>query len=354
MADDLTQGPLLDPAPFLRYIDPGAQSLVLCFALGAGVVEPQLAVLGRQAAEELASTLRLFPGFVTLPQSLVAFADAPAEATEGERPTLKRPVFAVFHSLPQTRTVREVCRRFGASLALTGRLLADGPSLSLGLNLLDVTRLTLLASTHRTTSREALPDALAEASADLLGRFMETPRDALRDQAADLIGTSSYRALFNWAMARDIERQAELEGTSPTAGRLGSRLLERLLYALEDDPRYLPPLDALIRFAARWHEDRDDTRLRQLAQGLEKVQQARPTIGMLAAEAWRAVGELERAREGLAGLLRLFPNTAQAHFLLGLIEERERPKIAHQHFIEAVKLDPTRALYRGKAYPSAG
>jgi hypothetical protein len=354
MAAPAPPSPYLDPAPFLRYIDPGERALVLCFALGAGVIEPQLSSLGRQLAEELAATLRVHAGFVTLAQNLVAFEDGVGGGDDADaRPTLKRPVFAVFHSLPQTRIVRDVCRRFGASLALTGRLLADGPELSLGLNLIDVERLTLLASLHRVFTRDALPAQLVEASADLLARFVELPREALLARAAEVVGTQSYRALFNWAMARDIERQADIDGASAAVGKQGTRLLERLLYALEDDPLYLPPLDALIRYAAQWHADRDEAHLRQLAKGLAKVRLVRPAFGMLVAEAWRAVGETAQAREALEGLVRVFPKTAQAHFMLGLFEEKERPKIAHQHFMEALKLDPTRELYRRKVYPAS-
>ncbi len=339
--------PTLDPERFLRYGDPTQQMLLLCFALGIGAGEPQLAAIGRQIAEELAITLRAHKGFITLSQSLVALPDEPSPLldTSGGRPRV-RPAFAVFHSLPQTQVVRGVCRQFGAPLALTGRLVGDGPTLTLGLNLVDIERATLLACSQRAFSRDMLPEQVAEATADLLGHFCAMHRENLLKDALQALGTRSYKAFYNWSMVRDLERQALLDGGG--GQRSEPRIVERLLFALEEDPLYLNPLNALIERAAQWQLQHNDARLRQMAQGLAKVQQLRAGVGMLAAEAWRLLNEPDEARKVLKGLLDKHPTTAQAHFLLGLIEETARPQLAVQHFTEALKLDPTRTLYREK------
>lgn len=342
------QTPTLDPERFLRYGDPTQQMLLLCFALGIGAGEPQLAAIGRQIAEELAITLRAHQGFITLAQSLVALPDEPSPLleTSGGRPRV-RPAFAVFHSLPQTQIVRGVCRQLGASLALTGRLVGDGPTLTLGLNLVDIERATLLACSQRAFSRDTLPEQISEATADLLGHFCMVGREGLVKDALQAVGTRSYKAFYNWSMVRDLERQALLDGSSG-GHKSEPRIVERLLFALEEDPLYFNPLNALIERATQWQLQHNDARLRQMALGLGKVQQVRAGVGMLAAEAWRLLNEPDEARKVLKSLLDKHPATAQAHFLLGLIEEKARPQLAVQHFTEALKLDPTRALYREK------
>ena len=337
------RGVTLSPEPFLRYLDPTAETLLLSFALGTGVGEPQLAALGRQLAEEFARILQAHEGFVTLPQMLLATAqEPPLLGSEGGRPRI-RPAFAVFHSLPQTQIVQAVSRRLGAKIALTGRLLGDGGEFLLGVNLLDVDRLVLLGCAQREGTRETLPEMVAEIGAYLLARFIDQDKETLLKAATQSVGTRSYKAFYNWAQVRDLERR---QGKTDER-----RVIERLIFALRDDPLYTQPLTKVIELFndLRTRGSVAEPLLRQLARGLGGVALTRPAVGMIRSEAWRAVNERNEARSALEETLTQHGGVAQLHFMLGQLEETERPQIATRHYQEAYRINPTRDLYRDKA-----
>jgi hypothetical protein len=315
----------------LSYLDPRRERILACFSFGVGLAEPQLSRIGRQLAQDFAELLSLHEAFLPIVEHFVV--EAPEQ--EAHR-------FVVFHSLPETRLLVDAARRLGASLALSGRLVGEGTQLQLGANLLDVERRTLLAVAWVEVERESLPQAVVDLALQLLGRFGVERSPSMIDDAFQILGTKSFRSYLNWALACDLERESLLsDNPVPWA-----RVVERLGFALEDDPTAAKPVRRLFELIEG--QLLDEKALRQLYRSLERVNIRQPAVGLLAAEAARRVDELERAESALQGLLAAFPHNAQGHFLLAQLLEREHPARAKMHYRQAASLDPHKALYRSK------
>lgn len=325
----------LEPDDFLWYGDASLDIVVGCFAFGTGVGEPMLARVGRQLAEDLAAILRLHPAFVTVPQMLSVDSRDPHD--EGKL----RSAFAVFYSLPETRLVREAARRLGARLALTGRLVGEGPTVHLGMNMLDVERVLLLGCSQVSAPREDLVEVTIDGAARLLGRFSSRPRAELVEQAGAIIGTRSYHAYFNWALAQDLERSAQAQQT-PADER---RLVQRLGWALRHDALFARPLHRMIDVLYATH---DQAVLREIATFMEQVALALPGVGLVHGEALRRMGEVQGARDVLERVVERFPYCAQGFYLLGELESAQRPRVAANHYRQAHLLEPRNAVYARK------
>jgi len=326
--------PLELEGDFGWYMDADADIVVACFPFGAGVGEPQIAQVGRQLAETFAQIFRLHSAFITVPQLLLV-----SESVESLEHTRIRSAFAVFHSLPQTRIVRQTARSFGARLAVTGRLLGEGNDFLFGVNVLDVERNLLLGCTQVQIPRDLLLDAVVDIGTHLLRRFVAVDADAMARQVSEIVGTRKLVAYTNWALACELQRRTLGEQVDER------RLVERLGFALGADPLFLAPLQALVQLLEQTEDDRV---LAQIARSLAKIPISRPATGLVRAEALRRQGEVELAREALQDVIDQHPHTAQAHYLLGCLEEPIRPGAALRHFTEAHLLDPKRSLYKEK------
>lgn len=335
MTTPTSGAPQLEPESFLWYGDEGRDIVVGCFAFGTGIGEPMLARVGRQLAEDVAAILRLHPAFVTVPQLLAVDRPDPLDSSK------VRSAFAVFYSLPETRIVREAARELGARLALTGRLVGEGGNIHLGMNILDVERTLLLGCAQLGAAREDLVDAVIEGSVRLLSRFSARPRAELASEAAALLGTRSYHAYYNFALAMDLERTALASGERVD----DARMVQRLGWALRHDGKFVRALERMVSIV---YATQSEQALRETVTFLSQVELLLPGVGLLHGEALRRLGDVQGAREALEQVAERFPYCAQAYYLLGDLEASERPRVAANHYRQAAVLEPRNALYAEK------
>lgn len=334
--------PLIDPRDFDWYTDPETDVVVGCFSFGTGVAEADVAALGRQLAVELAEVLRIRQAFITVPHLLVVDERRPVALEDDDGRPGPRPAFAVFRSLPETQIVRDASRQIGARLALTGRLMGAGLEFKIGVNLIDVERLTLLGCCSRTCEREALMETVADIGLYLLQRFLDTDEDALMAEVRDALGTQDYRAFYHWALACDMDRGAAAGIRALDA----HRMMERLRFGVGRDPGYTRVLDRILDLFDDFMQAGDTASLLRLANTFEFAELAHPTLALMRAECLIACGERERAREVLGLCMTQFPSSPHAFYLMGTLEQPERPSLALTFFQRATERAPSHPLYR--------
>ncbi len=309
-------------------MDASLEVMVACFALGTGAGDPQLAVVARQMAEDLAEVLTLRPGFVTLSPALLV--EEGGSSLQGGR---LRSAFATFFSLPETRWVRATAGRLGAQIAVSGRLIGEGKEVHLGVNAVDIARGTLLFCTQQRGGREEVPSLLCDAGERLLSAFSGEARPRWRSAVQSQIGTGHFRAYTNWSMARDMERQEALGLRRMNR----SRWLERLCFALGDDAAFHKVSRVLV---SALESGLSPAELQVILKGLKGVSDKHLAPMMVLAEAQRQAGALAEARGTLRSAVRRHEGSGALWFMLGEIESALNLPSAAECLRRGGELDP--------------
>jgi len=294
--------------------------LIAVFALGCGAGMRFRGPLARQVTDDIAGALSRFGTLVAQPQHLIAVGDPEQvdptleEGVEldqvggGDSPRLK---FILFSTLPSDSMVRSLSRSAGARLALSGRLVIEGDSVDLALNLWDVGPPNLLWCRLLYGDLETLPELVADAVGHLAHR-LEDPAaedlDAAIATAQRSIGTRSQRALWAYASVTEKLRRAALD---PRASVNVREVTAGLVSTLQLDPAYEAPRLLLFEQALDRLRARDVDYAATLVTELGRLGEDRLVYGLLKLEALLLLGRRDEAQAVVRALEARWPADAR-------------------------------------------